>query len=55
MLGAPSLKSAYVTSYFLKVTNTTLYIYIYAKQKQPSYKKMRGQSEATMVISNQKF
>ena len=26
-----------------------------AKQKQPGYKKVRGQSEATMVISDQKL
>ena len=29
--------------------------YMYAKQKQPGCKKVRGQSEATMVISNQKL
>ena len=28
---------------------------IYAKQKQPGCKKVRGQSEATMVISDQKL
>ena len=27
----------------------------YAKQKQPGYKKVRGQSEVTMVISDQKL
>ena len=30
------------------------YIYMYAKQKQPGCKNVRGQSEATMVISDQK-
>ena len=28
---------------------------LYAKQKQPGCKKVRGQSEATMVISDQKL
>ena len=30
-------------------------VYIYAKQKQPGCKKVRGQSEATMVIGDQKL
>ena len=30
-------------------------VYIYAKQKQPGCKKVRGQSEGTMVISDQKL
>ena len=29
--------------------------YLYAKQKQPGCKKVQGQSEATMVISDQKL
>ena len=29
--------------------------YIYAKQKQPGCKKVQGQSEATMVIGDQKL
>ena len=28
-------------------------VYMYAKQKQPGCKKVQGQSEATMVISDQ--
>ena len=32
-----------------------LFVSIHAKQKQPGCKKMRGQSEATMVISDQKL
>ena len=32
-----------------------IYVYIYAKQKQPGCKKVRGQSEATMVIGDQKL
>ena len=35
------------------IVNTA--VYTYAKQKQPGYKKVRGQSEATMVISDQKL
>ena len=35
---------------FLKNTS----VYSYAKQKQPGCKKVRGQSEATMAISDQK-
>ena len=30
-------------------------VYFYAKQKQPNCKKGQGQSEATMVISDQKL
>ena len=32
-----------------------VYMYTIAKQKQPGCKKVRGQSEATMVISDQKL
>ena len=32
-----------------------VYVYIYARQKQPGCKKVRGQSEATMVIGDQKL
>ena len=31
----------------------SVFVYIHAKQKQPGCKKVRGQSEATMVISDQ--
>ena len=36
-------------------TNDGLIRILNAKQKQPGFKKVRGQSEATMVISDQKL
>ena len=41
----------WVCTYF----HVYIYVIIYAKQKQPGCKKVRGQSEATMVIGDQKL
>ena len=40
---------------FFKISSKILLYNVNAKQKQPGCKKVRGQSEATMVIGDQKF